>query len=63
MKTGDSCRGEPRRDALMSHLIAEDRHDPYRSRGKLPEPVVCKQYMVVLWSRRCNGLFGEKAVR
>jgi hypothetical protein len=41
MKTRDIHRQEPRHDTLKSHLIAEERHDPYKSRGKPADGTVC----------------------
>jgi hypothetical protein len=52
MKQGELRGGRKQRDALKSHLIAEESHDPYRSRKKLPEPAVCKQCMAVLTGGR-----------
>ncbi len=39
MKTRDVARREPRRD----RLVKDHAHDPYKARGKLPEPTVCPQ--------------------
>lgn len=52
MKARDIARREPQRDALKSHLFKDDRHDPYRARGKGTEPTVCRQCMAVLKSGR-----------
>lgn len=47
MKSRDIHHTEPRHDAIKSHLIADDRHDPYRPRAKLAEPTVCSTCMAV----------------
>jgi hypothetical protein len=43
VKERDTHRAEVRRDTIKSHLIDEEQHDPYKSRGKLAEPTVCPQ--------------------
>lgn len=52
MNTRDTRDPAPRRDTLKSHLIAEERHDPYRARGKPAEPTVCRQCMAVFQGGR-----------
>jgi hypothetical protein len=47
MKQRDVRRPEQKHDAMKSHLIMEHRHDPYKVRGKLPEPSVCPQCSAV----------------
>lgn len=47
MKTRDVHRAQPRHDTIKSHLIDEERHDPYRASAKLAEPIVCRQCMAV----------------
>jgi hypothetical protein len=50
MKKRDIHRAEPRHDTLKSHYIEPHRHDPYKARGKLREPVLCPQ---------CGALFRD----
>jgi len=52
MKTRDVNRQRRTRDAIKSHLVAEERHDPYRTRKKLTEPAVCRECMAVLRNGR-----------
>ncbi len=52
MKQRDVGRPEPRHDIVKSHLVAEHRHDPYKARGKLPEPTMCPQCKAVFESGR-----------
>lgn len=47
MKSRNLGHSETRRDAIKSHLIAEERHDPYKARQKLDEPSVCPQCFAV----------------
>jgi hypothetical protein len=39
MKEHDVARRQPRRDRLIRERV----HDPYKARGKLPDPAVCPQ--------------------
>lgn len=43
MKDRDAHRPDVRHDTIKSHLVDEERHDPYKARGKLSEPTVCPQ--------------------
>ena len=43
MKQRDNHHPEQRHDTIKSHHIEEHRHDPYKARGKLPEPSMCPQ--------------------
>lgn len=52
MKQRDSHRPEQRHDAIKSHHIEEHRHDPYKARGKLPEPSICPQCSAVFVNGR-----------
>lgn len=47
MKQRDTHRSSPRRDEIKAHLISEHRHDPYKARGKLPEPSLCPECSAV----------------
>lgn len=47
MKQPVTGRPEQRRDTIKSHHIEEHRHDPYKARGKLPEPSQCPQCKAV----------------
>lgn len=52
MKPANTSNPAPRRDTIKSHLVAEERHDPYRTRGKPAEPTVCRQCMAVFQGGR-----------
>lgn len=52
MKKRDSHRPEQRHDTIKSHHIEEHRHDPYKARGKLPEPSRCPQCSAVFVNGR-----------
>ena len=43
MKQRNIHHPEQRHDTIKSHLIEEHRHDPYKARGKLAEPIACPQ--------------------
>jgi NMD protein affecting ribosome stability and mRNA decay len=43
VKERETHRADVRRDTIKSHLLDEEQHDPYKSRGKLAEPTVCPQ--------------------
>ena len=62
MKQGELPSQRKRRDSLKSHLVAEERHDTYRSTKKLREPAVCRQCMAVLkkgrWQWSAESLEG-----
>jgi len=41
MKNRDTHRTPATHDAMKSHLVAEERHDPYRTQKKYGEPTSC----------------------
>lgn len=53
-----SHKPDKRTDTIKSHHIEEHRHDPYKARGKLPEPTACPTCGAVFmhgrwqWSKR-----------
>lgn len=52
MKHRNSGEVAPRHDTIKSHLVAEERHDPYKAKKKLPEPAVCPQCFAVFKGAR-----------
>jgi hypothetical protein len=52
MKTRDTHRGQARHDTIKSHLIDEERHDPYKAKSKLADPTVCRTCMAVFMRGR-----------
>lgn len=52
MKRTQSHRPDKRTDTIKSHHIEEHRHDPYKSRGKLPEPAECPSCHLVFLDGR-----------
>lgn len=47
MKHRDSSQRPQSHDQTKAHLIAEERHDPYRAQRKLPDPSACPMCFAV----------------
>jgi hypothetical protein len=52
MKSRPRSKVPVRRDTLKSHLITEERHDPYKATRKRADPGVCPQCMAVYLAGR-----------